>query len=294
MKPAFSYYGGKQRIVSKIIPHIPQHTVFVEPFCGGATVFFAKPWPNVGNTGHYREVINDTNGDVVNFFRVLQDPDTANELIRRLSFTPYSHEEHRRAKNITTDDPVERAWAFYVNVQMSFANQPGCGWGFNKCGRNSAGGWLNRHKLGDYVQRMDGVFIENVPALDCIRKWDSPQTFFYCDPPYPKTNQGHYGGYTAQDFQDLVDTLDQCDGSFILSNYHQPEATIPDDWQVVEIETRMSAAHAKDGTRGKRTEVLWIRDARKPVRPSLQKLYDAGKFDCFRTNRAQQMELLHA
>lgn len=71
MKPAFPYYGGKQRIASKITELIPKHTVYVEPFAGGAAVFFKKPWPDVSNTGHYREVLNDTNGDVVNFFRVL-------------------------------------------------------------------------------------------------------------------------------------------------------------------------------------------------------------------------------
>lgn len=61
MKPPFSYYGGKQRMASKIIPYIPKHTVYVEPFCGSATILFKKPWPNVTNTHHYREYINDTN-----------------------------------------------------------------------------------------------------------------------------------------------------------------------------------------------------------------------------------------
>ena len=63
MKPPISYYGGKQRMASKIIPLIPPHTVYVEPFAGGAAILFNKPWPSVTNRDHYREIINDTDGD---------------------------------------------------------------------------------------------------------------------------------------------------------------------------------------------------------------------------------------
>ncbi|MEJ5328486.1 MAG: DNA adenine methylase, partial [Candidatus Bathyarchaeia archaeon] len=70
MKPPFSYYGGKQKFSSKIIPLIPKHTVYAEPFCGSAAVFFKKPFPSVKDRGNYREAINDTNEWLVNFFRV--------------------------------------------------------------------------------------------------------------------------------------------------------------------------------------------------------------------------------
>lgn len=73
MKSPLSYYGGKQRMAKNIIPLIPQHTVYVEPFCGGATILFKKPWPNVTNTHHYREVINDLDNNLIYFFKTLRD-----------------------------------------------------------------------------------------------------------------------------------------------------------------------------------------------------------------------------
>ena len=70
-KPATSYYGGKQRMAHNVIPLLPKHTVYVEPFCGGATIMFKKPWPAVSNRDHYREVINDHDERLINFYRAL-------------------------------------------------------------------------------------------------------------------------------------------------------------------------------------------------------------------------------
>ena len=81
MKPAFSYYGGKQRQVPNILPLLPKHTVYVEPFSGGAAVFFGKPWPDVSDGTHYREILNDMDGRITNFYRVCQDTQKRDELL---------------------------------------------------------------------------------------------------------------------------------------------------------------------------------------------------------------------
>jgi DNA adenine methylase len=235
MNAAFSYYGGKQRLASKIVHLLPAHTVFVEPFCGGAAVLFGKPRPRVRNQGHYREVLNDHDETIINFYRVLQDREQAKELVRRVRFTAYSAGDYAEAKRLTKDKtgaPVLRAWAWLVNVQQSFGHDPHGGWARAVYSENRAATWaLSRRALGAVLARLSEVSIECLDALACIQTWDSPQTCFYCDPPYPGTDQGDYRGYTLEDFAALCGLLDQCQGSFVLSCYDNPVLARYPHWE---------------------------------------------------------------
>jgi DNA adenine methylase len=298
MKPPISYYGGKQRMAHNIIPLIPRHAVYVEPFCGGATMLFGKPWPDVTNTDHYREVINDIDGRLVNFYQQLRD--NGEELCRVLELTPYAEREYQLSirEGLNCDDKLEAARRYYVNIMMSFSKKLNGGWGRDVFSRNSGAVWMNKVKrLHDYVERMASVFISCNDALSVIKQWDSPQTFFYCDPPYPGTDCGHYKGYSVDDFKALVKTLDECQGSFILSNYEQEGVAIPCDWKRFEFDSVSSAKGRVGYDRSekadeskqnrKRIEVVWRRFNRVPVREEIQKLYDSGAFDCFATKPTQ-------
>jgi len=289
MKPVISYYGGKQRMASKIVPLIPQHTVYVEPFCGGAAILFAKPWPKVTHNNHYREIINDHDERLINFYQQLRD--NGQSLIDALQLTLFSEHEHQIAKELNCENKLEAARRYYVNVQQSFSNKLGGGWGRTIYSRNQAATWANKiAKLPDYLDRMASVHIACDDALKIIKQWDSPQTFFYCDPPYPGTNCGSYKSYTLEHFQALVNTLDTCQGSFILSNYNQP-IEMPKDWERFEFEANASSRGRVGYDRSKkadeshqnrkRTEVVWRRFNKVPVREEIQKLYDSSAFDCF-------------
>lgn len=276
-------------MASKIVPLIPQHTVYVEPFCGGAAILFAKPWPRVTNTTHYREVINDHDKRLINFYQQLRN--NGQKLVDALQLTPFSEHEHQIAKELHCEDKLEAARRYYVNVQQSFANQLNRGWQRSVYGCNQAAAWANKvDRLPDYLERMASVHMACDDALKIIKQFDSPQTFFYCDPPYPGTDCGSYKGYTLEHFEELVNTLDTCQGSFILSNYDQP-IEMPKDWERFEFETNASSkgrvgydrskkADESDQNR-KRTEVVWRRFNKVPVREEIQKLYDSGAFDCF-------------
>lgn len=290
MKPPISYYGGKQKMAHHIVPLIPKHTVYVEPFAGGAAVFFLKPWPDVTNSHHYREVINDVDGRLINFYRQLRDH--GEELIRRLELTLYSEEEYRIAKRLDCDDDIEAARRYFVNVNQSFANKLHGGWGRQVYEVNLAATWVNRvARLPEYLERMHGVYIACDDALKIIAQWDSPQTFFYCDPPYPGTNQGHYSGYAVDDFRQLVEALDACDGSFILSNYAQADVTMPDGWQRHEFKAQASSRGRvgydkrqkmdESGQNRERMEVVWRRLAKHAPRTEILTLWGKGGFDCF-------------
>jgi DNA adenine methylase len=277
LKPALSYYGGKQRMASKIIPLLPRHTVYVEPFAGGAAVFFRKPWPRVTSRVYYREVINDIDCDVVNFYKQLRDNGEA--LARAIDLTPYSKHENTVIARQETNDDIERARRYFVDTQHSFSNKRRGGWARNTLTRNSA---AKENALFEHAMRMKSVYIECDDALNVIKNWDSPQTLFYCDPPYPGTAQGHYAGYTIDDFRALVSTLDSCVGSFVLSNYDQPDVEIPSDWERFEFGAYSSVClhHRHHSQKGKRrTEVVWRRFNTEPIQPELAKVLMSGAFD---------------
>lgn len=284
MKPALSYYGGDQRMSPHILPYVESipHTVWVEPFAGGAAMTFAKPRKVVSNGDHYREVLNDLNGLITTFYRVARDQ--PEELRHQLEHTLYSQADYREAVAICKEphehSDLKVAWATYINCNASFAKKMNGGWSTAVINQNSAATWENRinDRLPLQLERLRGVYISNEDAIACIKRWDSPQTLFYCHPPYPGADQGHYEGYTQQDFEDLVNVLQSCKGSAILHCYDN--SAEPKDWLKVEIDAFSSAAKVKgrDRTRKataeemgdrKRTECLWICDRSHGMRDEL-------------------------
>lgn len=285
MKPPISYYGGKQRMAPNIVPLLPRHTVYVEPFCGGAAIMFAKPWPKVTCKSDYREIINDKDGELINFYKQLRD--NGPELCRLLSLSPYSEEEYRIAK-VPEGSDIERARRYFINARQSFANQPGAGWGRAVSGVNHAATYCNAvARLPEYLDRMAGVYIACQDAITIIEQWDSPQTLFYCDPPYPDTCQGHYSGYSIDDYRALIEALNAATGNVVLSCY-DIGIEMP-GWERYEFAARMSVRGIRRGADGskaerpdtERTEVVWRRWNTVPVRPEIQALYDSGAYDCF-------------
>lgn len=269
MKPLISYYGGKQRIASKIVPLIPPHMLYCEPFAGGLAVLFAKGRPEVTNAHYYHEVINDTDERLINFYRTFQTKFP--EMLQRLTFTPMSEAEYKRSKALLADSSasdVDRAWAYYIQIQQSFANKLSGGWQrTNKVpDRNRAAVWSNNiDRLCACFERLSSVQIACTDALKCIQQFDSENAFFYCDPPYPGAEQGHYDGYSVEDFTRLVECLANIKGQFILSNYDQPSVVFPSNWRRVEIAATMSAAGGAYNGDKKRTEVLWLSPERETV-----------------------------
>jgi len=276
MKTCLSYYGGKSRIASQIVPHIMAipHTVYVESHGGGLAVLYAKGKIDRGNSHYYREAINDLNKQLITFWRVAREQPS--ELARWIQLTPYSQEEYREARKIYNNpseySDLKVAWATYIQCNMSFANKIGTGWGANVINCNLAATWVNRAaRLPECFERLKHVYIGCEDALSFIKRFDSSHSVAYVDPPYPDTNQGHYGGYTLDDYQALCDALDACESSYVLSNYHQDIA--PKSAQkCVEIEATMSASNGRSrlNHNTKRTEKLWICDRSKNIRADLQ------------------------
>ena len=216
MKTPISYYGGKQTMVSIILPLIPEHNLYCEPFLGGAAVFFAKEKSQV-------EVINDKDSRVVNFYQMCKEQfHLLDYLIQR---TPHSRAAHNESDKVLNNPdeygPVYRAWAFWMQTNMSFASCIGAGFAYgrkkNSCEKKTANKKLQFTE--EYKTRLDRVQIECNDAIKVITSRDSEESFFYCDPPYFNAHMGHYGGYTIEDFENLLKTLSEIKGKFLLSSY---------------------------------------------------------------------------
>lgn len=265
MKPLISYYGGKQRLAKWIISHFPEHKSYIEPFCGGAAVFFAKEPVQLN-------VLNDTNGHVVNLYRQAKlNPDG---LFRLIDATPHSRSEYERAaaiyKGKIEADDLERAWATYTAIMQAFGKKAAHGWAFeSKFDKPNPGRKLNRSTskwgtqadtLPAILAHLDNAQIDSIDALSCIERYDDEHALFYIDPPYVGAHQGHYAGYTQQDFDNLLELLTTIKGTFFLSHYanEQMQQYAEDHgWECHEKEAFVSAGKRHQVSNdARRTELL--------------------------------------
>ena len=123
MKTPITYYGGKQYMARLIVSLIPKHKAYIEPFAGGAAIFFAKQPSEI-------EVLNDTNREVINFYQVAKNKFA--ELEQHVRITLHSRDLHRKASVIYNNpdmfSDVQRAWALWVLSTQSFSGQIDDSW----------------------------------------------------------------------------------------------------------------------------------------------------------------------
>ena len=260
-------------MLNYIMPLIPEHGCYVEPFCGGATVFFAKKKSSV-------EVLNDTHDNLINFYRVLQDKVKGPLLLEMCKGTLYARTEHDRAiELIKTGSDVEKAWALWFKINTGFSGKLNGGFSVTRIPGSSPGIKFTNYKknLFQIVTRLQNVQVENIDAIDCIDSYDRETSFFYVDPPYMEADQGHYKGYKPEDFKKLLNKLTSIKGKFLLSCY--PGRMIKDyvainDWSFFAIQQRIRAASRNNKSKKWKTEMLvWNYDK---VLIRQQELFEEG------------------
>jgi len=179
---AFGWYGGKYSHLDWLLPLLPPATHFCDVFGGSAAVLLNRAPSPV-------ETYNDLDSEVVNFFRVLRGD--KERLAEAIGLTPFSREElalaSRREEGLTD---LERARRFFVcarQVRTGLAQKASAGrWAH--CLLTSRAGmagavsrWLGSvEDLSEIAQRLLRVQIENAPALEVLRRYDSEDTLFYC------------------------------------------------------------------------------------------------------------------
>lgn len=258
---AFGWYGGKFNHLNWLLPLLPEATHYCEPFAGSAAVLLNREPAPV-------ETYNDIDGEVVNFFRVLRD--AQEDLIRAIGLTPFSREELRIAaeESIERLSELERARRFFVRarqVRTGLAQTASAGrWAH--CKLTSRAGmagavsrWLGSVEgLSEIVQRLLRVQIENAPAIDVIQRYDSKETLFYCDPPYPHDSRGDIHAYryemTDAHHRELAEVLTNVKGKVALSGYRcELLDKLYKDWNCVEAPSKQCLS-----VKQPRTEILWV------------------------------------
>lgn len=257
------WHGGKSYLAQWIISHFPDrstYTHYAEPFAGGLSVLFAH------NPIDKSEAVNDLNGELSNFWRILaQTPD---RLLRILSATPQSQVAFDEAIQSQDDDAVQRATAFFIRYRQSRQ-----GLGKDYCtptkrirrGRNEhVSAWCSAvDGLPEAHERLRRVEVRNMDAVKFIKQYDHQGALFYCDPPYMHesrvTTKDYEHEMSVEDHRSLLKCLSSLEGKFLLSGYSTSlydEYAAQNGWRTATREIDNKASGRKD--KQTKTEVLWM------------------------------------
>jgi DNA adenine methylase len=216
MRGPLSYIGGKTRLAKRIIARIPEHLAYVEPFAGGAQVFFHKEPSKI-------EVLNDLDGEVVNLYRVCQSHHE--ELVRYMRFMLLSREWFERLQktppSALTD--IQRAARYLYLQKVAFGGRVRSqSYGYFVTSSNR----FSPQKIPELIarshQRLASTQIECSPYEDVLERYDRPTTFFYIDPPYYGIKLYRHN-LEQEDFQTLCDRLKALKGRFLMSLNDTPD-----------------------------------------------------------------------
>jgi DNA adenine methylase len=258
----FGWYGGKFSHLDWLLPMLPEAHHYCEPFAGSAAVLLNRDPSPV-------ETYNDIDGEVANFFRMLRDQGA--ELERAIALTPFSREEFHRAivGSATEVSDLERARRFYIKARQTrtgLAQTATLGRWAN-CKDTSRAGmsgvvsrWLGGiEALPEIAARLLRVQIENRPAVDVVKLYDSPRTLFYCDPPYLHATRGDAKAYgfemDEREHREFAVAVNECEAMVALSGYDHPlmDELFPAGrwWKT------LGADKVNHSTKGTRQEGLW-------------------------------------
>ena len=210
------WMGGKRRLAKFILPKIENYRTYVEPFCGGASLFFMKTPSKV-------EVINDLNGELVNLYRVIRHH--KEELIKQFEWQLISRESFDNLKNTnpSTLTDIQRAARFYVLIKMGFGGRvtkPSFG-----AGKTRASGF-NPSTLERDIEaahkRMAQTIIENRPWHECVPHYDTVDTCFYLDPPYWQT-AGYGCDFPFEEYERMAEFMRAIKGRMVISINDHPD-----------------------------------------------------------------------
>jgi len=294
------YPGGKARLagwIADLLPPPGSYKVFIDVFGGAANVLLEIMRRN--DTRGVRDVLyvyNDTNEEIVNFFRVLREPDLRRELRELLRWTPYSRRQYQDCAEMPVpDDPVRRAWRFFVLNQQSYC---GCApftpgrWGYHVQDDGNIRRWLNsQERVEHFGELFRRIQVECLDFGDVIRRYAGQDVLVYADPPYFPDTRVDTKIYACElppeRHRELAGLLNAFPGMAAVSGYRCPEY---DEWYAGwerhdrDVACALSHVGGTRGTKGqakpRRVESLWLNPAavraKQRMRPRQASFADLG------------------
>jgi len=246
VKQAFGSPGGKTKLAPRIVGMIPPHRIYVEPFAGGAAVYFKKG-------ASPEEVLNDKDAKISFMFSFLRDmTPTQFERLKRMNWVS-SRKQFEKLKGMKPKDEVEKFYQMYYIRWASF------GKGSTTYSPGGEGMKKDVGSLWRVHERLGRTRVYNTTALKMIDKFDSPNTFFYLDPPYPDRAfiGSTFGKYTMEDLKQLTDRLGNIKGKFLLSLSTEHQKLLPPKWMVRRLKLRRSMqVGGEDWNKGFQYEIV--------------------------------------
>lgn len=237
--PIVPWLGGKRRLAEKLFPLFPKHECYVEVFCGGAALYFMRGVPAP------TEVINDVNGELVNLYRVVQHH--LEEFVRQFKWAISSRKvfEWEQMKEPETLTDIQRASRFYYLQQHAFSGKV-AGQNF---GTATTGRAINLCRIEENLSaahlRLAGTYVENLPWLDCARKYDRAHTFFYMDPPYWKM-EGYGVPFEFSNYERMAEFMQTCKGKVMVSiNDHPDIRQVFQGFHIMELDIKYAVANVE-------------------------------------------------
>ncbi|MCJ8168622.1 DNA adenine methylase [Atopomonas sediminilitoris] len=240
--PIIPWMGGKRRLADRLIPLFPPHECYVEVFAGGAALFFLRPQPAPV------EVLNDINGDLVSLYRVVQNH--VEELVRQFKWALSSRQlfEWQKITRPETLTDIQRAARFFYLQHHAFGGKVS-GQNFGTATTGPAPNIMRiEENLSAAWQRLAGVYVENLPWLECAERYDRPHTFLYMDPPYWQT-EGYGVDFPFAEYTRMADFMRRCKGKVMVSiNDHPDIRAAFDGFHMQRIDIRYSNTNQRQGT----------------------------------------------
>ena len=170
--------------------------------------------------------------------------------MRWIFLTPYSRQVYREACERLKNDGLmdfERAYYFLIANAMSFGGRMGSGWGYKKLNDGQVRTWNNLpRRIMRTAERLRNVILECDDFENVMRKYDSPDTFFFCDPPYLQSslinkNCRYFSHeFTRYDHLRLLNLVKELKGKIMITHY---ECDLYDEmltgWRKIVVERKI-------------------------------------------------------